>query len=354
MRSRKQFSSTLLLVGMVAMISFSWLPTMRTEEVLAVPEEVLATPDNFGMFSFSWLPTMRTEEVLAVPEEVLATPDNFGMFSFSWLPTMRTEEVLATPDKFGIEEIYPTASNGSVWYLNNEDPQSDGNFYFTSLEDIGLDEEEHQGEFKMDAETGTERHGVRIHVDSPKGQWKNVEMSGYFKMVNGEDEFTMIARHGPSYHDNGGCDAYGYYGMLSAEGDAFFKKKTYHHGGGYTDRTAVAENVVDELQDRWIGIKLIVYDVGEDDVKLELWVDNGDETNNWKKVTEYIDDGEWETDESHCDRPDDYTIDSGTRASFRVDDSEFEFKKLSVREIETEKATFMPYAIETLSGKNQP
>jgi hypothetical protein len=274
---------------------------------------------------------MRTEEVLAVPEEVLATPD-----------------------KFGIEEIYPTASNGSVWYLNNEDPQSDGNFYFTSLEDIGLDEEEHQGEFKMDAETGTERHGVRIHVDSPKGQWKNVEMSGYFKMVNGEDEFTMIARHGPSYHDNGGCDAYGYYGMLSAEGDAFFKKKTYHHGGGYTDRTAVAENVVDELQDRWIGIKLIVYDVGEDDVKLELWVDNGDETNNWKKVTEYIDDGEWETDESHCDRPDDYTIDSGTRASFRVDDSEFEFKKLSVREIETEKATFMPYAIETLSGKNQP
>jgi hypothetical protein len=313
------------------MISFSWLPTMRTEEVLAVPEEVLATPDNFGMFSFSWLPTMRTEEVLAVPEEVLATPD-----------------------KFGIEEIYPTASNGSVWYLNNEDPQSDGNFYFTSLEDIGLDEEEHQGEFKMDAETGTERHGVRIHVDSPNGQWKNVEMSGYFKMVNGEDEFTMIARHGPSYHDNGGCDAYGYYGMLSAEGDAFFKKKTYHHGGGYTDRTAVAENVVDELQDRWIGIKLIVYDVGEDDVKLELWVDNGDETNNWKKVTEYIDDGEWKTDESHCDRPDDYTIDSGTRASFRVDDSEFEFKKLSVREIETEKATFMPYAIETLSGKNQP
>ena len=332
MRSRKQFSSTLLLVGMVAMISFSWLPTMRTEEVLAVPEEVLAAPDNFGMFSFSWLPTMRTEEVLAVPEEVLATPD-----------------------KFGIEEIYPTASNGSVWYLNNEDPQSDGNFYFTSLEDIGLDEEEHQGEFKMDAETGTERHGVRIHVDSPKGQWKNVEMSGYFKMVNGEDEFTMIARHGPSYHDNGGCDAYGYYGMLSAEGDAFFKKKTYHHGGGYTDRTAVAENVVNELQDRWIGIKFIVYDVsGEDDVKLELWVDNGDETNNWKKVTEYIDNGEWETDESHCDRPDDYTIDSGTRASFRVDDSEFEFKKLSVREIETEEATFMPYAIETLSGKDQP
>src|SRR5215207_4436973 len=155
MRSRKQFSTTLLVVGMVAMLSFSWLP-------------------------------MRTEEVLAAP-------DKFAMLSFSWLP-MRTEEVLTVQDKFGIEEIYPTTSNGSVWYLNNEDPQSDGNFYFTSLEDIGLDEEEDQGEFKMDAETGTQEHGVRIHVDSPKGQWKNVEMSGYFKLVDGEDEFTMIAR----------------------------------------------------------------------------------------------------------------------------------------------------------------
>jgi hypothetical protein len=264
-----------------------------------------------------------------------------------------TKEVLAVPDKFGIDELYSAADNGPSWFLDNEDPEDDDNFFMTSADDIELEEED-SDVFKLDAETGTQKHGVRIHADSPDDEWKNMEMTGYFKLLDGNDQFTLVARQGPSYNDDGGCGAYGYYGMLSAEGDAFFKKKTYHHGGGYTDRTAVAENVVDELQDRWIGIKLIVYDVGEDDVKLELWVDNGDETNNWKKVTEYIDDGEWETDESHCDRPDDYTIDSGTRASFRVDDSEFEFKKLSVREIETEKATFMPYAIETLSGKNQP
>src|SRR5918992_4800169 len=321
MRSLNRLSTTLLGGGMIAMLSFSWLPMMT--------DEVLAVPDRSSMLYASWLP-MMTDEMLTNPTD---------------------------PDKFGIEEIYPVANNGPVWYINNDDPQSDGNFYFRSSEDIDLEEEEEGGqeEFRMDAETGTERHGVRIHVDSPNGVWKNVEMSGYFQLIDGEDEFTMIARHGPSYHDNGGCDAYGYYGMLSAEGDAFFKKKTYHHGGGYTDRTAVAENVVDELQDRWIGIKFIVYDVGgEDDVKLELWVDDGDEVNNWKKVTEYIDDGEWETDESHCDRPDDYKIDSGTRASFRVDDSEFEFKKLSVREVETEAATSIPYAIKTLSGENQP
>ena len=306
-------------------------------------DEVLAVADRSSMLYPSWLPMMT--------DEVLAVADRSSMLYPSWLPMM-TDEVPIVPDKFGIEEIYPVANNGPVWYINNEDPQSDNNFYFRSSEDIELEEEESEEEFRMDAETGTERHGVRIHVDSPKGIWKNVEMSGYFKLVEGQDEFTMIARHGPSYHDNEGCDAYGYYGLLSAEGDAYFKKKTYHHGGGYTDRTAEAENVVNELQDRWIGIKFTVYDLGNGHVKLELWVDDGDETNNWKKVTEYIDDGEWETDESHCDRPDDYIIDSGTRATFRVDDSEFEFKKLSVKEIEAGEATFMPYSIKTLSENN--
>ena len=317
------------------MLSFSWLPMMT--------DEVLAVPDKFSMVYASWLPMMT--------DKAVDVPDKFSTVNASWLPMM-TDEVLTVPtgpDKFGIDEIYPVADNGAVWYINNENPQSDNNFYFRSLEDIDLDREEGQGEFKMDAETGTERHGVRIHVDSPNGEWKNMEMSGYFKLLDGQDEFTLIARHGPSYHEDGGCDAYGYYGMLSAEGDAFFKKKTYHHGGGYTARTAVAENVVSEVQDRWIGIKFIVYDVNEEDVKLELWIDDGDETNNWKKVTEYIDDGEWETDESHCDRSEDYIIHSGTRASFRVDNSEFEFKKLSVKEIETEGATLMPYSIKTLS-----
>lgn len=320
MRSRELFSTTLRVGGMVAMLSFTWL-SMMTDGAFAVPQKS-------SMLSFSWLP-MITDK-------------------------MPADKMLAGPDKFGIKEIYPVANNGAVWYINNEDPQSDNNFYFRSLEDIDLDEEEGQGEFKMDAETGTDKHGVRIHVDSPKGEWKNVEMSGYFKLLAGQDEFTLIARHGPSYHDNGGCDAYGYYGMLSTDGDAFFKKKTYHHGGGYTDRTAVAENVVNELQDRWIGIKFIVYDVGNGDVKLELWIDDGDETNNWKKVTEYIDDGDWETAESHCDRPKDYIIESGTRASFRVDDSEFEFKKLSVKEIETGEAatTIMPHEIKKLSGND--
>ena len=254
-----------------------------------------------------------------------------AMLSISAL-TMLTDEVFAAPDRFGIDQLYTTADDGPVWFLNNEEPEDDENFLLTSAEDIELDEEDSEV-FALDAETGTERHGVRIHADSPDDEWKNVEMTGYFKLEEGNDQFTLVARQGPSYNDDGGCGAYGYYGMLSSEGDAYFKKKLFHHGG-YSDRTAEEENVVDDLDDRWVGIKLAVYDLDDDDVKLELWVDDGDEENNWEKATEYVDDGDWEVSGSDCDRDEDDIIEDGTRGGFRVDDSEFEFKYLSIREIE--------------------
>src|ERR687892_1546446 len=252
-----------------------------------------------------------------------------SLLSLGMLPN----EALAAPDKFGIEQLYPNEDGEPVWFLNSEDPEADDNFLMTSANDIDLEEEEDSDAFELDAETGTQKHGVRIHADSPDDEWKNVEMTGYFRLQEGNDEFTIIARQGPTYNDDGGCGAYGYYGMLSADGDAFFKKKLFHHGG-YSDRTAVEENVVDDLEDRWVGIKLVVYDLNDDEVELELWVDDGDEENNWKKATEYVDDGDWEVSGSDCDRSDDDIIEDGTRGGFRVDDSEFEFKDLSIREIE--------------------
>ena len=245
--------------------------------------------------------------------------------------TMVSHEVFAAPDKFGIDELYPTAEGGPVWFLNNEQPEKDDDFLLTSANGIQL-HDKGSDVFALDAETGTQKHGVRIHADSPDGEWKNVEMTGYFKLQAGNDQFTLIGRQGPTYNDDGGCGAYGYYGLLSANGDAYFKKKLWHHGG-YTDRTAVEGNVVNNLDDRWVGIKLVVYDLDDGDVKLELWVDDGDETNNWKKVTEYVDDGQWKVAGSDCDRDSDDIIDDGSRGGFRVDDSEFEFKKLSIREI---------------------
>jgi hypothetical protein len=188
------------------------------------------------------------------------------------------------------------------------------------------------GVWRVDATSGTQAHGIRMHVDSPSGEWKNTEMTAYFRVLEGDDQFTMIARHGPSYHDEGGCLAWGYYGMTAVDGNVYFKKKLWHYDDGYTRRLAQIDALANLLND-WIGMKFVVYDLPNGDVKLELWIDEGDMANNWRKVTELVDDGDVSVEGEDCGRDPTHIIREGTRASFRVDDSLFDFKKLSVREI---------------------
>ena len=250
-----------------------------------------------------------------------------------------TEEPPAEPgeggvDKWGIDELYATADGGPTWYiLEQEDPTSDGNFYYGMYRTTTIDYRE-DGVWRVNALSGTQEHGIRMHVDSPTGTWKNTEMTGYFYAVEGSDQFTMIARHGPSYHDNGGCQAYGYYGMTAIDGNVFFKKKLYHFNDGYTKRLAQV-SALDNLSDEWIGMKFVVYDLPNGDVKLELWIDEGDMTNNWNKVTELVDSGNHAVvGGDDCSRDATDSIEDGTRASFRADNMMFDFKKLSVREIQ--------------------
>jgi PKD domain len=235
-------------------------------------------------------------------------------------------------DRFGIEQIYDTASGGPTWYIQEqEDPTSDGNFYYGMYRTTTVDYSGN-GVWRVDARSGTQEHGIRMHVDSPTGKWKNTEMTGYFRVVDGNDQITMIARHGPSYHDDGGCLAYGYYGMTAVDGHVFFKKKLWHFDDGYTKRLAQID-ALDNILNDWIGMKFVVYDLENGDVKLELWIDEGDMTNNWRKVTELVDDGGLRVEGEDCGTPPNHIIKEGTRSSFRVDDSLFDFKKLSVREI---------------------
>jgi cell division septation protein DedD len=235
-------------------------------------------------------------------------------------------------DRFGIEQLYETASGGPTWYIQEqEDPTSDGHFYYGMYRGTTVDYSGN-GVWRVDARSGTQEHGIRMHVDSPSGTWKNTEMTAYFRVLEGDDQFTMIARHGPSYHDEGGCLAYGYYGMTAVDGNVYFKKKLWHYDDGYTRRLAQIDALQNILND-WVGMKFVVYDLENGDVKLELWIDEGDMTNNWRKVTELVDDGDIHVEGEDCGTPSNHVIDEGTRASFRVDNSEFEFKKLSVREI---------------------
>ena len=41
------------------------------------------------------------------------------------------------------------------------------------------------------------------------------------------------------------------------------------------------------MNDEWIGVKSETYNVEDNGVKLELWVDDREEENNWEKVADY-------------------------------------------------------------------
>ena len=79
---------------------------------------------------------------------------------------------------------------------------------------------------------------------------------------------------------------------IHTDGSVGWKKEIWHTGG-YTDERA-SHVVTEPLLDKWIGWKVIVYniEIGNDAtvVKLESYIDHSN-SNEWTKVTELIDSG---------------------------------------------------------------
>jgi hypothetical protein len=100
-------------------------------------------------------------------------------------------------------------------------------------------------------------------------------MTGYVKLKSFSfEEFAWAARSGK--HSQGdACDATSYFGALGFVGNSWFQK--IFHGEGYTDKR-FSELSIGSPTDRWIGIKLVAYNV-PDGVRLELWVDDRAENN---------------------------------------------------------------------------
>ncbi len=232
-------------------------------------------------------------------------------------------------DRFGVREIYHSEDGGYEWYLNSSDPRNG----FAISPAATLIDNTSDGAWKITRETTGPNDGVRMYVISPV-MWKNVEMTGYVKLISYsfEEEFAWAARSGKHSPDNV-CDATAYFGALGFSGNSWFQKKVFH-GYGYTDKRYSSYNV-DPLQGRWVGLKLVAYNIGSDRaVKLQLWLDDKAD-NNWVKIAETVDSGGWSEDyPGACGRPADHIItDARPRVMFRVDNASFEFRNFSVREI---------------------
>ena len=243
---------------------------------------------------------------------------------------------------FKVKEIYPTKQNGREWFINLEDPTADGIF---DPQSKLTQQPDGSWQIKGRGGSGKYEDQVRMNVNTPKGeqQWKNVEITGYAKVISAEsskDRLNWYAR-GARHSSGVPCEGTSLKGNIRVNGEVFWQKEIWHTGG-YTNEKARAVATDNSLLDRWIGWKVVIYNINNDKaVKMESYIDDKN-NNNWKKVTELIDKGGWYADTSdkvfysaNCGRPKDYIItNSGPIVTFRSDNMIWNFIDLSVREIQ--------------------
>ncbi|MFZ0648700.1 MAG: hypothetical protein WAM27_10835, partial [Nitrososphaeraceae archaeon] len=80
-------------------------------------------------------------------------------------------------DILGTKKIYPTREGGREWYINMDDPRSDGIFFITSDANITR---------QVDGSWRVNNTNVRLNVDTPQNMapWRDVEITGYAKVVD--------------------------------------------------------------------------------------------------------------------------------------------------------------------------
>jgi hypothetical protein len=243
---------------------------------------------------------------------------------------------------FKPKEIYPTKQGGREWHFDIDNPLEDEIFdpgtNITKLQD---------GSWAVgDGSNGN--YQVRMNVITPPGQeeWKNVEITGYVKVIHTasdaaspEGAINWYARGG-RHSDSVPCEGTSLKGILRINGLVAWQKEIWHTGG-YTNTRAVVSATTNPILDRWIGWKVVIYNINNDTaVKMESYLDEN-ANNNWRKVNELVDNGGWYADypdsvfySVDCDRPKDYVVtNSGPIVTFRSDNIIWQFKELSVREI---------------------
>lgn len=241
-------------------------------------------------------------------------------------------------DEFGVKKIYQTAVSGREWYLSSN-PSSDSQFN----SDLQLTKNS-DGSWKVGKTTSIKDTPVRLTAMTPSGktQWKNVEITGYVKLSSYSipEEFTWQARGAVP---NGGnpCSSSALEGYVTYQNGQVGLKKKIWHTGGYTEERGVVSGFIGPLKDRWVGIKVIFFNSGED-VKMEIWLDKLND-NNWVKATQYSDSGGWlgGSINNNCKdlsgntrSLDEKVVWNGPDVSFRADNAIFNFERLSVREID--------------------
>jgi hypothetical protein len=260
----------------------------------------------------------------------------------------------------GVVMLYPTKDGGDEWFMGPElknDTRFDANANISKNQDGSRSVNStaqttlniwtrDSGDFRNKSGMDTYNHSIieaRGYWYKPS-DWKNVEMTGYFKLNNyTEDEYTTYSRsiwHNTTHNGCGGSD---YKLRLHFDGSVTFDKEEWHvHYSEQPNSARMPEHkIVDglgNLTNKWIGLKSVVYNIEQNGTsypKLEMWIDQNN-NNTWKKIHEYVDKGGWGSTMNRCGGAPDQLITWGSPVvTFRWDGTaNVDFRNLSVREIQ--------------------
>jgi hypothetical protein len=246
--------------------------------------------------------------------------------------------------------LYPTKSNGEEWYINMNNPTGDSRFNpqntITKNPDGSWKMKATQVRMSVYTSTGydgddipTLNHGTiatKGYMLRPN-DWRNFEMTQYVKVNTSpsDDNFSPNGRGG-RHTGSGppvGCEGSSMKGDVFFSGKVRFAKEQWHVSYVFTSLKAPTSSI----EDKWVGIKFIVYNFVENNkvvVKTELWLDTNN-SGNFVKVDENVDRGGWGTEGTECGGAPDQIISwGGPITTFRWDTAtDVDFKNLSVREI---------------------
>jgi len=307
--------------------------------------------------------TRSSTLILIILATVVSVPYESSNLSQTNLANAATTPLLSKNnkvgvDEFGITEIYPTKPNGREWYINASSPLTDKSFFLSggpektnssfanATSSNGHIIKQPDGSYQVYGvrKPGKYDFSVRMNVNTSDSEewWKNVEMTGYAKVISAASNDAALdwyARGGLHIRSSP-CEGIAYHSGLKADGSVFWQKEIWHTGGYTGLRSDIA--ATHPLLGRWVGLKAIMLNINnESAVRLQIYLDDN-ATNHWKKVAEVIDNGGWYADtpndlfySANCGRSKDYIIlNAGPIATFRSDNMIWDFKDLSIREIQ--------------------
>jgi hypothetical protein len=253
-------------------------------------------------------------------------------------------------DIFGIKKLYPSKSGGEEWYMNMNNPTGDSRFNpqntITKNPDGSWKMKATQVRMTVYTSTGYDGNDIPTLDHSSiatKGymlapnDWRNFEMTQYVKVNTSpsDDNFSPNGRGGRHTGDGPpeGCEGSSMKGDVFFSGKVRFAKEQWHVSYVFTS----LKTPTSSIEDKWIGIKFVVYNFVENNkvvVKAELWLDTNN-NGNFVKVDETVDRGGWGTQGTDCGGAPDQIISwGGPITTFRWDTAtDVDFKNLSVREI---------------------